>query len=293
MNGNGVFESDFEDIYDVDYGEDIGDYIEGVFDDLEGYGEDVEDYGESRASRRARARATARARARARTQNRARALAARRSFSRRAMAAATRTIPQALNRYRSAIEKVDLDGKVRGDMISGALKQQSDRISGNEYAQAFSKLVDPAKSVFPQIEDNELLKNAVPLLPLLFLKPQKKGSGVESVLRDPRWLAAIAVGLIALYGSKEQEAKELRITGGTEKMGVSAQRPLQVVALDAQMKEIKCPQLVFGSTDISILEVDQSGTMRAKAAGKAKVTVNVYGKPTVSTSVDIDVENKP
>ena len=122
-----------------------------------------------------------------------------------------------MQRTKAAIRNVDLDNKVQADTFSRALRAQRGRLSRSEYSIAASKVVDELRERLPDdIKKNEIVKTALPLAPLLFLKPHKRGRGFESVISDPRvWGPALAAGVALFSKTREQSPSEVVITPGT------------------------------------------------------------------------------
>ena len=59
--------------------------------------------------------------------------------------------------------------------------------------------IDEITEQFPGIKEDKILKSLLPLVPLAFLKPPKKGSGFESLVKDPRVVGATIAGAVAIY----------------------------------------------------------------------------------------------
>jgi hypothetical protein len=247
-----------------DYGEDLGyDYPEDLDIGGEfGYGEDFE-YDESMLSsiqaqqRRAQAAARARAQALAR---------ARMSVRRPTPAppprpayvppppprpASTTQVRQGFNRVgtdvqriRTSLQNVDLDAKVKADLIQRALRAQSARITGTEYAMTASTIANQLVSQFPDLVSHPLLKTAVPLLPLLLLKPQRRGQGVSAFASDPRlWGPGAAFAILGLKELLDRNRDvslsqvKAQTTNGAVASQMSAFKPGDLAELAAQLEK--------------------------------------------------------
>lgn len=111
-----------------------------------------------------------------------------------------------VHKIETELRHVDLDAKVQADEITRALKIQSARISGSEYAMTASLLTNQLTAQFPELVSHPILKTAIPLLPLFLLKPQRRG-----ITSDPRFVGAgLAFGLLGLQELLDRN----RVTSG-------------------------------------------------------------------------------
>lgn len=301
---------DSDDYDDYDDYDDIGDYymgMEGV-EELEDLDYPESDATESRRSRRrarsrrmrarlARAR-LARARARAR-RSRSRRRRPYRPPTRSKGPASKRHVQHVANkaqRNRAAIRNVDLQSKVKTDMLARGLSAQGKRISGNEYSQAASKVVDEFKSQFPDLVTNPIIKTALPLLPLLLLKPQKKGSGFEAVISDPRVWGPVLAGGLAVFneiqGAKDKDTTTDRIDipSASLRLAAGASQPLRALARNAKGEVISGKRLFFGTSNSAVAKVTSDGLLEIPAGVAADSTAEItVTDPETGIEVKVDV----
>jgi hypothetical protein len=176
---------------------------------------------------------------------------------------------------RANIAKVDLESKVKTDTLSSALKGQQKRISRNEYALAASKVVDEVKEQFPDLEKNKVIKTALPLAPLLFLKPQKRGTGFESVITDPRVWAPILAGAAALYKETtgDQDPQTVKISpDNTYTMPEKDELLFLAKVYDAKNKALSPqPKIEWRSSDTKLAQVDEKGNVKTLKKGRVRI----------------------
>lgn len=214
--------------------EDVFDGTEAENLDLSGSGEDTEDYGigedyYGEASEAAFPTAYNTNLARARAQARARALARARRYpsvpsSNRQRVnympptssgpASTVHVRQGfgrvsadIQRTQAALRSVNIENKVQADVFGRVLKAQQQRIRGNESALAVSKVVDEFKAQFPDIFANPIIDSGLRQVSLFFLRPDKRGSGFESFISDPRFWGPALAAAIAIYKEITRERR--------------------------------------------------------------------------------------
>jgi hypothetical protein len=204
--------------YDLDYSEDVDmdeNFDFDVAEDID-YDEDYDFTGEAARPRRTSPfnRSIALARARAQSQARAKAMQRPQTAPQPRpyfpptgrQPASTDKVRQGFSRVGTDVSKIksgltslDLNRRVQADLIGRTLKSQSQRITGSEYALASSKIADQLAAQFPSLVSNPIIQTALPLAPLFFLKPQKRGTGFGAVASDPRvWGAGAAFALLGL-----------------------------------------------------------------------------------------------
>lgn len=123
--------------------------------------------------------------------------------------------PVAQRATESAIRTLDLENKVQQDTIRSANAAVDKRMSRAEYSAVAAAAVNQFIETF-KTPENDIAKAALRFAPLLLLAPQKKGSGVEGFIKDPRVLGAAAVGTILIIGEvrkKGGNGNQIRITG--------------------------------------------------------------------------------
>lgn len=303
MDGEYLDAIEAEDIDLLVDGEDIDDYYdEGVesedAEDAEDfYSEFPEDaearysaaYRRSRARRARAARQRALARARAARARRMRHPRMRTAPSRRRRyyphhargTASTQQVGKGFQRVgadiqktQTVLRKVDLESKVQADTLASALGVQRKRITGSEYAFASSLVVNELKSQFPEILENKVIQTALPLAPLLFLKPRKKGSGVDSLFYDPRILGALLAAGIAIFKNttKDKDIEKVTVNPPVQKIPVTGGGiPFIATARDHDSKKIEGRKFNWFSSDPTIATVDSNGIVTPVAAGNAQI----------------------
>jgi hypothetical protein len=178
---------------------------------------------------------------------------------------------------RANIQKVDLESKVKTDTLASTLKGQQKRISRNEYALAASKVVDEFKEQFPDLEKNKVIKTALPLAPLLFLKPQKRGTGLESVITDPRvWGPVLAAGA-ALYKETtgDEEVHEVAVNPPVAQVTAAKPVKLEAIARDRKGRKIDGRKFKWHSSRPNVAAVDDDGQVTRTAAARAAASAEV------------------
>jgi len=262
-----MYDSFYDDFDSFDDSEDIG----GIYDG--------EDFDESVQSRR-----------RAKQRARARVLARNRSNGQMVRKPPVKNVREAFSRVGTNIQKVDIENKVQGDLLGGAIKSQGSRIRGVETSQALSRVWDEVKEQFPDLTTNPVLKTLLPFASLLFLKPEKKGSGFESVISDPRfWGPAVASAIVLFNDNRNQEAEEVVITPGNISIPLANKNyQLRTIVKDRNGKILKNRTITFESFNLAKATVDATGIVTLVAAGK--VTINATDKTSgISGSVLVEI----
>lgn len=305
MNDNYSYAIEAEEFDLQDYGEDLDDFFnesaDSEYDDWAGedyyYSEMPEDAEARHSSAYYRARA-----ARAKAARAARARAARTTRDHRSRRHGMNTRPPRSRRYypqpargpastrqvdkgfqrvgadiqktQHVLRKVDLESKVQADTLAGALAAQRKRMAGGEYAFASSLVVNELKSQFPEILGNKVIQTALPLAPLLFLRPPKKGNGVDSLLQDPRILAALLAAGIALFktSTKDKEVEKVTVNPPVQKISITGgASPFIATARDHNGEKIDGHGFNWFSSDPTIATVDSNGLVTPVAPGKTDI----------------------
>lgn len=197
-----------------------------------------------------------------------------------------------VKRNRAAIKTVDLSNRVQTDRVGRALSVQNGRIKGNEYALASTKIVDELKERFPDLlKNNEVLKTALPLAPLLFLKPSKSRPGIEGIISDPRvWGPLLTVGAALFSQSRGgQNAEELSVTPAAFTLNATDTVPLRAAAKDRNGRILsEQPNLTWESSNNAVATVDEKGLVKGVSAGTVLITATVENT-SVLESVTITV----
>lgn len=271
---------DFEEFEDFDEEDDdesfgIDDADESEFDELEG--EDFEPYGEDSAEgRKSRRRRAARRRALAARRRQALAQS-RRASKRRPLRPARKATPaRKIASNRAKIQKVGLESAVKTDVLARHLGAHSKRIGGTENSITASKVVEELSAQFPDLLTNKFVKTGLPLAPLFFLKPPKKGSGVESFARDPRvWGTLLAAGaaLISELREKEPGPQEIAVTPAGAVLQVGNTFKLNAIVRDRSGKIIKGRALQWDTLNAAFASIDaNTGLVTAVAKGPVTIT---------------------
>lgn len=195
---------DDTDVESAEYDDSESDELFGDSDldsgDFDSESDDAESRSAAARRRRARQRRAALARRRqAVARARARGLARR--------ASAPRPSPQRATA--SAIRNLDLETKVQEDTFRGAIAAQNKRMSRSEYAAVVGAAVNQFIDSF-DAPDNPYAKAALRFSPLLLLSPQKKGTGVEGFIKDPRVIGAALVGGITVFGESRNQFRRAK-----------------------------------------------------------------------------------
>lgn len=231
------------------------DFAEGLYDADSEYAE------ETAAQRRARARAQARAANRARL-----------GQTGRPQGPPAKNVSEAFSRVATNIKKVDLENKVQSDLIGGALKQQGSRIGRIETSTAVGKVWDEVLKNFTLTTD-PLLKSLLAVAPIFLLQPEKKGTGLESVLTDARFYTPALIAIIVLL-SKNSQQEPIEITFLDKdpiKLAPNAQFTVRALVKDQKGNPMPSRFIFYSSSNQAFATIDSGGTIRAVAAGKLQI----------------------
>lgn len=191
---------------------------EGLFGDSDGDADfesdfDTEDIdAESRAAQARRKRARAR---RVTLARRRQSLARARSMARQPARQPSKGVSptqRATAATARAVRNLDLETKVQEDTFRSAITAQNKRMSRGEYAAVVGAAVNQFIETF-EAPDNVYAKAALRFSPLLLLAPQRRGRGVEGLIKDPRVIGGAAVAALVVIGDqrKANKAREIRI----------------------------------------------------------------------------------
>lgn len=235
---------------------------------------DSEDYdAESRSSerqRRARQQRIVQARRR-QAQASARARAGTRAAS--PVGPAPATPQQAV----AAIRNLDLDTKVQEDNFRRATSTQNKRMSRSEYAAVAGAATTQFIESF-HTPDNPYAKAALRFAPLLLLSPQRKGTGLEGFLKDPRVIGGIAVLGITVVGetrNRSAVARQIDVLSASE-LAQGEQDVFVADVLDGRGTLLVSP-VSWTSSDPKVASIDSDGRVTAKAAGAVVITAKADG----------------
>lgn len=287
-----------EDVFDGTEAENLD--LTGSGEDADNYGVGEDYYGEAAVPSSYNANlAKARAQARARALARARRYSSMPSSTRQRVnympptssgPASTLHVRQGFGRVSADIQKtqaavrnVDIENKVQADVFGRALRAQQERIGRSESSMALSKVVDELKERVPDLFQNEVLKTALPLVPLLFLKPEKKGQGFEGFISDPRVWGPVLTAAIALFGqTRDQSPQEVTITPReftfTSPRTASTSFPFRATVRDSNRRVLVTqPAITWESSNTTVATVDPNGNVTPVAAGTVLITATVAG----------------
>jgi uncharacterized protein YjdB len=234
-------------------------YVDGMSGDGEGF------EAETPQARQAKAEALAHARA---------ARAARAKYAR-------------LVSQQAGVPNRNPHNRMQAESFSDVVTAQGDRIGGTESSLAATKVLDQLRSSFPDIAGtNPVIKPVVeaglPYLPLLLLRPAKRGSGLGAFVSDPRvWSGGLIAALAVAKQLKGRIAHvvNVKFTVATDELAVGSEHRFHAEAYDDRGKIVHGAPIVFSSTDEKFLKVDkEDGVVKAKAAGIASIKATTNGK---------------
>jgi uncharacterized protein YjdB len=238
----------------------------GLYDESEG-----QDYGEQSESDRRRARQRRIALAQRRqAQARARSMAGGRGTT-----APARITPQ---QTATAIRNLDLETKVQDDAFRSALSASSKRMSRSEYAAVAGVAVNQFIESF-DTPDNSLARAALRFSPLLLLSPQRRGTGFDSVIRDPRVIGGAAIAGITLIGDNRRRftvARQLSVQAPSE-IAVNDTDLFLADVLDLRGTPVDTP-VTWESNDPATATIDPiTGSVKGNKAGVVVITATADG----------------
>lgn len=176
------------------------------------------------------------------------------------------------------------------DGVDRALAAQGKRISASEAAVAASAVVDEFQALFPDVTEHRLVKAALPLAPLVLLRPSQRG------LRDPRILAGaagLAIAISAELTNQRRQVEWVQITGSTTApLKTGSEFKLSAEARDGSGRPIAGQMPKWETSDAKVLEVDESGVVSAKKPGTARIkaVISPDGGAPVSDFAVVTVE---
>jgi hypothetical protein len=235
------------------------------YDDSEGELLDAEsDYDESRS---------AAARRRRMAQQRRVALATRRRQAmarRRPGMAVAQPSPQ--QRTVAAIRNLDLETKVTEDTHRSAIIAQNKRMSRSEYAAVVGAATNQFIESF-DAPDNPYFRAALRFSPLLLLSPARRSSGVESIIRDPRFIGGAAVAAIVFAGDARDRS------GRSAQIEILGPNHLVVQETDTFVAEVKDKSgkvvqadVIWESSRPDVATIDPTGVVSALSPDTTVIT---------------------
>jgi hypothetical protein len=234
---------------------------------------EAEDFGDLDDGDAESARSRAQARARARRLAILRQRTAMRQHSPRpAPRSAAQRLGQQLQRNQSAIQTSDLENKVRTDTLAHTLSADRRRIGGAEQAIALDKVIDQLRLYFPQIDKEDLGRLLAPLVPLITLRPEKRGQGLSSFISDPRAWGPLAGAALLVYSKMRGDQVANVNLSGPVRLAVNQNYPLRATLTDRFNKVLSAKKLNWTSADSGVATVDDAGVVHAVAAGTVAIT---------------------
>ena len=200
----------------------------------------------------------------------------------RSSKASARSVDRAFQRTQAVIEREKAKNRRQGIRTSRRLKDQEKLAKGTQTAFALSQAVDAWKAQNPPFLQNDVVKAALPLAPLVFLRPGRPQDAKE-LAQDPRvWAGLLTVGaaLFNQFGGKAQAPSALRVTpGGQVKLNQKSTLTLTAVALAANGTVLAGqPNITWTSSDDKVVKVVNPAT------GELKVTGSTEGQTAVITA---------
>jgi hypothetical protein len=244
---------------------------------------DTEDYdAESRASQARRKRARARRVALAR---RRQATARARSVARQpARQPSVPSAQRATAAAARAVRNLDLETKVQEDTFRSAITAQNKRMSRGEYAAVAGAAINQFIETF-KAPENAFAQAALRFSPLLLLAPQRRGRGVEGLIKDPRVIGGAAVAALVLFGENRNQNKKVReiTVFGPDTIAKTAVVTLVADVLDGNRKPLTSEKVTWASLDTTLATIDpNTGALTAaNKAGAVAITAtagDVVGK---------------
>jgi len=153
------------------------------------------------------------------------------------------------------------------------MSAQASRIDRTEAALGASVVVEQLRRSFPLDDRDNALSRfanaAIPWVPLLFLKPEKRGTGVAGVAADPRvWSLALVAGIAA--GGEMVGRKRLALVRDVPDLDPGRKFRLHLTD-GSDPASVK-----WESDDPAVVSVD-NGEVVAKKQGSATVTASSNG----------------
>jgi hypothetical protein len=289
-------ETDDFDTYGESLDDDYGDSLyEGEDLDAELYGED--DSAESRASKR-RAKAARARRVAALARRRKQAQQARSRMNTRGRAPAGGRRPSAsppegreIEKAQQGIEKVELESQVQGDLFSRALNVHQRRLGRSEQAFAISKVLDELKLRMPDLIQDDAIRTAVGLAPLLVLAPERKGKGVESLIADPRVWSSLLIAGIAIFARNRPQSQVVKMATGQINIPSETNEFLLTASVVDRngLNILPQPKISWESSAKDVATVDDTGLVkRATKAGVTFITASAPNAQTGQTTVIVE-----
>lgn len=202
----------------------------------------------------------------------------------------------------TAIRSLDLETKVGQDSLRRAMEESNRRAARATWAAVAGTAVDQGLDSFASKVTNQYLRAGARFAPLLFLSPEKKRSGVEGFVTDPRFIGGAAILGIALLGnftSRAPEASSVYIVPPGKLTAPAAEAPHVTGHLTAYVRDrngvnlTPQPALAWTSYNKDVMTLDSaSGNYTLKLVTEA-VTVQVSAQTPNGVIGYLNVKVKP
>lgn len=172
----------------------------------------------------------------------------------------------------AAIRSLDLDQGVLEDRFRSAMAAASRRMSRSEYAAVAGAAVNQFIESF-QAPDNPFFKAALRFSPLLLLAPQRRGTGFDGFIRDPRVVGAAAVGAITILGENRTrlvEARSIEILAPPT-MVVGQQSQFIGDVFDGRGRQLDAA-VTWNSGNAAVATIDNQGKLTTVGEGTTVIT---------------------
>ncbi len=185
---------------------------------------------------------------------------------------------------RAAVQELGLESEAQGRAFAGTLSAQERRIGRSEVAAGVATvantLANQLSSSYPNFARNRFVRFALPVAPLLLLKPARRESGFQGFISDPRvWGTALAAGL-AIAGeinSRVQKAEKVRITRFTNVLAGNGEFAFEAQALDSGGAVLP-KRIKWSTTNPRLIDVDENtGLVKALNSGATEVIATLDG----------------
>ena len=186
-----------------------------------------------------------------------------------------RTTPQ---QTANAIRNLDLETKVQDDAFRSALSASSKRMSRSEYAAVAGVAVNQFIDSF-DTPQNAFAKAALQFSPLLLLSPQRRGTGFQAVITDPRVIGGAVIAGVTLVGENRKRftgARRLDVVSPNE-IAVNDPDVFLADVFDLRGARIDTP-VIWESSDPATATIDRAtGEVKGIKAGVVVVTATADG----------------
>jgi hypothetical protein len=177
--------------------------------------------------------------------------------------------------------------RMQAESFNSIVTAQGDSIHGTEASLAATKVVDQLRSSFPGLAGTHpvikpVVEAGLPYLPLLLLRPAKRGNGVGAFVSDPRvWSAGLitALAVAEQFNDGRREVADVKFTVVADQLAVGSEHRFHAEARDKHGNIIHGVPIVFSSTKNRVLRVNkEDGVAKARRRGRASIRATANGK---------------